>query len=89
MIPLSHGWRVVLAYSVVAGGTQALWLTFAPIDTSAAHRYGLSSGTIGWLSEIVPFVYIFLALPGGATPRSPTSAPPSRSAPGCWRQVPW
>jgi predicted MFS family arabinose efflux permease len=36
-----------------------------PIDTSAADHYGVSSGTIGWLSEIVPLVYVFLALPAG------------------------
>lgn len=49
-----RGRRVAIAYSLVAAATQILWLTFAPIDTSAAHHYGVSTGAIGWLAEIFP-----------------------------------
>jgi predicted MFS family arabinose efflux permease len=60
-----RGRRVVIAYSLVAAATQLLWLTFAPIDTSAAHHYGVSTGAIGWLAEIFPLLYVVLALPAG------------------------
>jgi predicted MFS family arabinose efflux permease len=60
-----RGRRVVIAYSLVAAATQVLWLTFAPIDTSAAHHYGVSTGAIGWLAEIFPLLYVVLALPAG------------------------
>ncbi|HEX3363201.1 MAG TPA: MFS transporter [Solirubrobacterales bacterium] len=53
------------AYSLVAAATQILWLTFAPIDTSAAHHYGVSTDAIGWLAEIFPLLYVVLALPAG------------------------
>jgi predicted MFS family arabinose efflux permease len=62
---LSRGWRVVLAYSLVAAGTQVLWLTYAPIDTASADYYGVSTGAIGWLAEIFPLLYVVLALPAG------------------------
>jgi predicted MFS family arabinose efflux permease len=60
-----RGRRVVIAYSLVAAATQVLWLTYAPIDTSAAHHYGVSTGAIGWLAEIFPLLYVVLALPAG------------------------
>jgi predicted MFS family arabinose efflux permease len=62
---ISRGWRVVIAYSAVAAATQVLWLTYAPIDTSSAHHYGVSTGAIGWLAEIFPLLYVVLALPTG------------------------
>jgi predicted MFS family arabinose efflux permease len=60
-----RGRRVVIAYSLVAAATQILWLTYAPIDTSSAHHYGVSTGAIGWLAEIFPLLYVVLALPAG------------------------
>jgi predicted MFS family arabinose efflux permease len=60
-----QGRRVVIAYALVAAATQVLWLTYAPIDTSAAHHYGVSTGAIGWLAEIFPLLYVVLALPTG------------------------
>jgi predicted MFS family arabinose efflux permease len=60
-----RGRRVVIAYSLVAAATQVLWLTFAPIDTSSAHHYGVSTDAIGWLAEIFPLLYVVLALPAG------------------------
>lgn len=60
-----RGRRVVIAYALVAAATQVLWLTYAPIDTSAADHYGVSTGAIGWLAEIFPLLYVVLALPAG------------------------
>ncbi|MHB1537364.1 MAG: MFS transporter [Solirubrobacteraceae bacterium] len=62
----SRGWRVLAAYGLVAAGTQAIWLTYAPITTQAAHHFGVSVGAIGWLSEMFPLLYVVLAVPAGA-----------------------
>lgn len=59
------GWATILAYGLVAAATQALWLTYAPITTEAAHHYGVSEAAIGWLSEIFPLLYVLLAIPAG------------------------
>jgi predicted MFS family arabinose efflux permease len=55
----------VLAYTAVAAALQLLWLTYAPIDTDSAHRYHVSVGAIGWLSEIFPLLFVLLSLPAG------------------------
>jgi predicted MFS family arabinose efflux permease len=60
-----HGWRVVVAYSLVCAATQLLWLTFATITTESSHHYGVSAATIGWLAEIFPLLYVALAIPAG------------------------
>jgi predicted MFS family arabinose efflux permease len=60
-----QGRRIVIAYALVAAATQVLWLTYAPIDTAAAHHYGVSTDAIGWLAEIFPLLYDVLALPAG------------------------
>jgi predicted MFS family arabinose efflux permease len=60
-----QGRRMVVAYALVAAATQVLWLTYAPIDTSAAAHYGVSTDAIGWLAEIFPLLYVVLALPAG------------------------
>ena len=51
---------------MVAAATQMLWLSFAAITTTSANTYGVSSGTIGWLAEIFPLLYVVLAIPAGA-----------------------
>ncbi|MHB1809328.1 MAG: MFS transporter, partial [Solirubrobacteraceae bacterium] len=61
-----RGWIAIAAYGLVAAATQALWLTYAPITTEAAHHYHVSEGAIGWLSEIFPLLYVVLAVPAGA-----------------------
>jgi predicted MFS family arabinose efflux permease len=58
-------WRPVAAYAMLAGATQLLWLTFAPLTTASAHYYGVSETAIGWLAEIFPLFYVVLALPAG------------------------
>ena len=56
---------MVIAYSILAGATQMLWLTFAAITTDTAHHYGVSVDAVGWLSEIFPLLYVLLAIPAG------------------------
>lgn len=58
-------WRAVGAYALVASASQMLWLTFAPITTASAHHFHVSEGTVGWLSEVFPLVYVLLAIPAG------------------------
>jgi predicted MFS family arabinose efflux permease len=60
-----HGWRVVVAYGLLCAATQLLWLTFATITTESSHHYRVSAGTIGWLAEIFPLLYVVLAIPAG------------------------
>jgi predicted MFS family arabinose efflux permease len=60
-----HGWRVVVAYSLVCAATQLLWLTYATITTESSHHYRVSTATIGWLAEIFPLLYVVLAIPAG------------------------
>jgi len=60
-----HRWSAVGAYAAVAGATQLLWLTYAPLTTASAHHYGVSETAIGWLAEIFPLFYVVLAIPAG------------------------
>ncbi len=62
----SRGWGVMLAYAGVCASTQVLWLSFAAITSETARRYGVSEGSVGWLAEIFPLLYVVLALPAGA-----------------------
>jgi predicted MFS family arabinose efflux permease len=61
----AHGWRVIIAYSLVCASTQVLWLTYAAITTESARHYGVSVAAIGWLAEIFPLLYVVLAIPAG------------------------
>jgi predicted MFS family arabinose efflux permease len=58
-------WRPVLALAGINTVNQVLWLTFAPIATGAATRLHVSSGTVGWLTELFPLVYLLIAIPIG------------------------
>ena len=60
-----RGWWVIGAFALLAGATQLLWLTYAPITTGAAHHYHVSESDVGWLSEIFPLLYVVLAIPCG------------------------
>ena len=64
-VPRSR-WTVLAAYCAVSSANQMLWLTFAPITTVAAHHYGVSVGAMGWMANVFPLIYVFLALPAGA-----------------------
>jgi predicted MFS family arabinose efflux permease len=55
----------VAGFALVSSANQMLWLNFAPITTGSAHDLGVSSSTIGLLSEIFPLVYVVGALPAG------------------------
>lgn len=58
-------WTPVAAYALLAGATQLLWLTYAPLTTASAHHYHVSVNSIGWLAEIFPLLYVVLAIPAG------------------------
>lgn len=57
---------MIVVYALVARATQMLWLTYAAITTTTARRYGVSDGTVGWLAEIFPLLYVVLAVPAGS-----------------------
>ncbi len=56
---------MVAAFAVLGATTQLLWLTFAPVTTEAAQRYGVSEAAIGWLANVFPLWYVVLAIPAG------------------------
>ena len=69
------GWPLVLCYAAVAGASQLLWLTYAPVTTAAAEHYGVSVTAIGWLANVFPLLYVVLAVPAGlALDRRPRPA---------------
>jgi predicted MFS family arabinose efflux permease len=71
----ARGWGVVLSYAAVAGASQLLWLTYAPVTTAAAEHYGVSETAIGWLANVFPLLYVLLAVPAGlALDRWPRAA---------------
>jgi len=54
---------VLLAFMFVVAVNQLLWITFAPITSSAAGYYGVSDLSIGLLSMCFMIVYIFVSIP--------------------------
>ena len=71
----SSGWPLVLSYAAVAGSSQLLWLTYAPVTTAAADHYGVSVTAIGWLANVFPLLYVALAVPAGlALDRRPSTS---------------
>src|SRR5579859_4979018 len=56
-------WAILAGYGLLAGGTQLLWLSYAPITTQAHRVTGVSVGAAGDLAGIFPFRYVVLALP--------------------------
>ena len=58
-------WGVITAFSLVAAATQMVWLTFTPVTTVAAARYGVSETAIGWLANVFVLVFVVLAIPSG------------------------
>jgi predicted MFS family arabinose efflux permease len=63
--PARGGWPLVVTYAGVAGASQLLWLTYAPITTPAARHYDVSVTAIGWLANVFPLLYVVLAVPAG------------------------
>ena len=58
-----YRWVVLLAFMLVVVVNQLLWITFAPITSSAAKYYGVSDLSIGLLSMSFMIVYIIISIP--------------------------
>lgn len=58
-----YRWAVLLAFMFIAGMTQLLWITFAPITGTAARLYHTSDLVIGLLSMSFMVVYVILVIP--------------------------
>jgi predicted MFS family arabinose efflux permease len=58
-------WGVITAFSLAVAATQMVWLTFAPVTTVAADRYGVSEAAIGWLANAFVLGFVLLAIPAG------------------------
>ena len=63
-------WGVITAFSLVAAATQMIWLTFTPLTTVAAQRYGVSATAIGWLANVFVLVFVVLAIPSRDSSKS-------------------
>ncbi|MDD5765845.1 MAG: MFS transporter [Candidatus Marinimicrobia bacterium] len=59
----SYRWVVLTAFMFVVAINQLMWITFAPITSSAARYYGVSDISIGLLSMIFMIVYIIMSFP--------------------------
>jgi cyanate permease len=58
-----YRWIVLLAFMLVVIMNQLLWITYAPITSSAAGYYQVSDLSIGLLSMCFMIVYILISLP--------------------------
>jgi len=58
-----YRWVVLVAFMFVISINQLLWITFAPITSSAVAFYGVSDLSIGLLSMCFMIVYIVVSIP--------------------------
>jgi cyanate permease len=58
-----YRWIVLVAFMLVVAVNQLLWITFAPITSSAATYYGVSDLGIGLLSMSFMVVYVVISIP--------------------------
>jgi cyanate permease len=58
-----YRWVMLLVFMVIVALNQLLWITFAPITTSAASFYSVSDLSIGLLSMSFMVVYIVISIP--------------------------
>ncbi len=58
-----YRWVVLFAFMFVVAINQLLWITFAPITSTATTFYGVSNLSIGLLSMIFMIVYVFVSIP--------------------------
>ena len=58
-----YRWVVLVAFMFVISINQLLWITFAPITSSAAAFFGVSDLSIGLLSMCFMIVYIVVSIP--------------------------
>ena len=63
--PRAYGyrWIVLLAFVLIAGMSQVLWISFAPVTSAAAAFYHTSDLVIGLLSMSFMIVYVLMFLP--------------------------
>lgn len=59
----SYRWIVLFVFMAVVLLNQLLWITFAPITSSAANYYHVSDLSIGLLSMSFMIVYILVSIP--------------------------
>ena len=59
----AYRWVVLLVFMLVVAVNQLLWITFAPITSSAAAYFGVSDLSIGVLSLSFMIVYILVSIP--------------------------
>lgn len=59
-------WTVLLAFTFVAGLTQALWLNFVPVLSLIQKRFGVDELTASTLILVFPALYVLLSLHAGA-----------------------
>ena len=58
-----YRWIVLLAFMCIVVANQFLWITFAPITSSAAAFYSVSDLSIGLLSMSFMIVYLVVSIP--------------------------
>lgn len=58
-----YRWLILLAFMLVVAFNQLLWITFAPITSSAAAFYGVSDLSIGLLSMSFMVAYLLVSIP--------------------------
>lgn len=59
----SYRWIVLAVFMLVVAANQLLWITFAPITSTASEYFGVSDLSIGLLSMSFMIVYILVSIP--------------------------
>ncbi len=59
----SYRWIVLAVFMLVVAANQLLWITFAPITSTASEYFGVSDLSIGLLSMSFMIVYILISIP--------------------------
>jgi MFS family permease len=59
----SYRWLILLAFMLAAAFNQLLWITFAPITSTAAEYYHVSDLSIGLLSMSFMIAYLVVSIP--------------------------
>lgn len=62
----SRRWLVLVAFTLVAGVSQMLWLNYAPVLAAIQARYHASELQASTLILVFPALYVVLSLPAGA-----------------------
>ncbi len=58
-----YRWVVLAAFMLVVAVNQLMWITFAPVTSTAAAHFGVSNLSIGILSMSFMIVYIVVSIP--------------------------